>query len=235
MSKTPAPHFTPAAITFLRGLKRNNDRTWFAARKPVFEAELQRPMLALVEQITHAMEEFAPQHLRPANKTVLRFYRDTRFSADKRPYKNHIAAWWLHTGLPRTSGAGFYMHLSATEFTIAAGIYMPTPEQLLALRNFIAQDATPLRRELEKKSLRRLLPELTSNPLTRVPKGFAADHPAADLLRYRQWGLSVSLPADTALKPTLSTEILKRFRAAAPLIELLNTPLAQKPRSRPLF
>jgi len=234
-TKKATAHFTPAALRFMKALKRNNDREWFAARKDVFITELQQPMLALIEHITHAMEDFAPAHLRPANKIAMRIYRDIRFSNDKRPYKENLGAWWARAGMEKTSGGGFYFHFSGKELLIAAGIYMPDRDQLLKLRRFIADDPDRVRKALDDKKLRRLMPNFHSNPLTRTPKGFPPDSPADDLLRCRQWEASVSLPAETVLEPTLAQEIITRFRAAAPLVELLNSPLVTKPRVKTFF
>ena len=75
--------------------------------------------------------------MRPAEKSLFRIYRDTRFSNDKRPYKTHVAAWWSHQGLQKTSGAGYYFHVSAKEVIIAAGAYMPEKEQLAAIRHWL--------------------------------------------------------------------------------------------------
>ena len=104
--ETALPYFSNDAMKFLRGLKRNNDREWFEARRAIFERELKRPMLTVVERVTDAMTEFAPGHVRPAAKSMMRIYRDTRFSADKTPYKTHVSAWWTRTGLEKTSGGG---------------------------------------------------------------------------------------------------------------------------------
>src|SRR5579859_4966758 len=112
VSAPALPYFRPEALTFLRNLARHNDRAWFTPRKPVYEAELKEPMLAAIRKITEAMLSFAPNHVRPAEKCLFRIYRDTRFSSDKRPYKTHVAAWWTHQGLGKTSGAGYYFHVS---------------------------------------------------------------------------------------------------------------------------
>src|ERR1700730_15578993 len=95
-SDAALPYLRPEALTFLRNLARHNDREWFTPRKAVFEAELKEPMLAIVRKITDAMTDFAPSHVRPAEKSLFRIYRDTRFASDKRPYKTHVAAWWSH-------------------------------------------------------------------------------------------------------------------------------------------
>jgi uncharacterized protein (TIGR02453 family) len=218
-------HFTPEALKFLRSLARHNDRAWFNPRKPTYERELKAPMLALIEEINHAFADFAPDHIRPPHKAMMRIYRDTRFSSDKRPYKSNVAAWWVHTGLEKTSGAGFYFHISPKDVTIAAGIYMPTREQLLALRRHIADNHAEMRALLANRKLRAAMPELEAPTLTRPPRGFPPDSPAADLLRQQRWGVAATLPADLAISPTLLKEITRRFALAAPLIHFLNAPL----------
>jgi uncharacterized protein (TIGR02453 family) len=229
-----ATHFSPEALKFLRSLARNNDRNWFQPRKPIFDRDVKAPMLALITEINHAFEGFAPDHIRQPEKTMLRIYRDTRFSNDKSPYKKHIAAWWIRHGLEKTSGAGYYLHLSGKELVIAAGVYMPSPPQLLAIRRHLLEHHAELQRILSGKRLVKLMPDDEATSLTRAPKGFPPDHPGIALIMNKQWGRSVSLPAEMALQPTLLRDVVQRFEAAAPMVELLNQPLIPKPR-KPLF
>ncbi|HMF53029.1 MAG TPA: DUF2461 domain-containing protein [Edaphobacter sp.] len=229
-----ATHFSKEALRFLRGLKRNNDREWFAERKAVYERELKAPMLALIAEVNEAMLAFAPENVRPPQKAIMRIYRDIRFSADKRPYKIHQAAWWARTGLEKTSGGGFYFDLSGTQVTIAAGVFMPEREQLLAIRRYLVEHHGELRALLTGKRLKAKLQEFDGQKLTRPPKGFAGDDPAMDLLLCRQWGVSTRLPVENATKPTLVKEIVERFKMAAPVVALLNAPLVSKPR-KPMF
>ncbi len=233
-----ATHFSNDALKFLRALKRNNDREWFAARKSIYEQQVKAPMLALIAEVNEAMLEFAPDNVRPPQKAIMRIYRDIRFSKDKRPYKIHAAAWWSRAGLEKTSGAGFYFDVSSTEITIAAGCYMPERDQLLAIRRHLsaagAARHTAFRRLLASPRLSKLMQPIDGQPLTRAPKGFLPDDPALDLILHRQWGVSSILPAEHATRPTLVGEIVHRFRLAAPLVALLNEPLTAS-RKRPLF
>jgi uncharacterized protein (TIGR02453 family) len=229
-----ATYFSKAAMGFLRGLKRNNDRVWFDARKSLYEAELKTPMLALIGEINEAMVDFAPMHVRPPQKIMMRIYRDIRFSKNKQPYKTHVSAWWVRDGLQKTSGAGFYFHVSPEEVVVAAGAYMPEREQLLAIRRYLAQHHEEFRRVMMGKKLRLLMNEYDGASLTRAPKGFPEDHPAIDLLKNRQWAVSARLPADRAMKATLLKDVVERFKVAAPMIEMLNAPLVGKPK-RPMF
>ena len=231
------PYFRPEAITFLRNLARHNDRAWFTPRKSTYEAELKEPMLAAIRKITEAMLDFAPSHVRPAEKCMFRIYRDTRFSNDKRPYKTHVAAWWTHQGLGKTSGAGYYFHVSPKELIIAAGSYMPEKEQLAAIRHWLLDNHEQFRKLLRAPAVRRTFEEFEGNSLTRPPKGFPKDHPALDLIQCRQWGLAATLPPSQALKPSLAATIVRHFRIAAPIVDALNTPIAaaQPPRKKVLF
>src|ERR1017187_9657989 len=167
---TPA-HLRPEGLTFLRNLARHNDRDWFTPRKAIFEAELKEPMLAIVRKVTDAMADFAPAFMRPAEKSLFRIYRDTRFSNNKLPYKTHVAAWWSHQGMEKTSGAGYYFHISAKGVVIAAGAYMPEKEQLAAIRHWLLLNHTAFRKLLKKAAVRRTFAEFEGNSLTRPPKG----------------------------------------------------------------
>lgn len=228
-------HFSPEALRFLRGLIRNNDRDWFEARRDIYERALKEPLLHVVEEINAAMISFAPDHVRPPHKITMRIYRDIRFTNDKRPYKRHVSAWWSRRGMEKTSGAGFYLQISPTELLIAVGVYMPERDQLLSIRRWMSENHVAYRSLLKKLLTAKdaSFQPIDAQPLTRMPKGFAANDPADDLLRAKNWGVHASLPADLALQPSLVTETLRHFKLAAPLVHTLNSAiLANTPISR---
>jgi len=242
------PHLRKEGLAFLRAMVRVNNknpeeaRAWFQSNKAMYEAELKQPMLAIIRYVTDAMLDFAPDHVRPPEKSFFRIYRDTRFSNDKRPYKDHIAAWWSHTGLEKTSGAGFYFHIAPKEVTVAAGAYMPEKEQLAAIRHWMVDNHAEFRKQMEKPALRKVFREFEGNALTRPPKGFPAEldgkpHPALDLIRCRQWGLHASLPVEAALEPGFGAELVRHFKLAAPVVAALNEPIVAslKPRKTVFF
>jgi uncharacterized protein (TIGR02453 family) len=227
---TASTLFTPETLRFLRGLKRNNRREWFEERRSIYEQSLKLPMLALIEQLNHGMLVYAPHHVRPAAKSLFRIYRDTRFSSDKKPYKTHQGAWWAHSALAKTSGAGYYLHISDTELVIAAGVYMPQKDQLLAIRRHLLEHHAQWKRLITSRALLRSFAVHDPLALSRPPKGFPPDHPAIEWIKWRQWGVTTHLPAQQALRPDLFRQIEKRFRLAAPLVDFLNAPLT---RSQP--
>jgi uncharacterized protein (TIGR02453 family) len=247
-SSTTTPYFRKEGLAFLRALVRANKkdpveaREWFQSNKPTYEAELKEPMLAIIRKVTDAMLDFAPEFVRPAEKSFFRIYRDTRFSNDKRPYKDHVAAWWSHQGLEKTSGAGFYFHVSGKDVVIAAGAYMPEKDQLAAIRHWLLDNHAEFRKLLTKPAVAKAFTIFEGNALTRPPKGFPAEldgkpHPALDLVRCRQWGLSTTLPVETALDPKFAATLTRYFQLAAPVVAALNTPIAEsvKPRKSVFF
>jgi uncharacterized protein (TIGR02453 family) len=178
--------------------------------------------------LSGALAGFAPEYATDPEKAIFRIYRDVRFSKDKKPYKEHIAASFpLRGGIGHDHG-GLYLHVSHKEVAIGGGVYLPDPATLLAIRNHIAENHRALRRILANAKVRSLLGDLQGEQLTRVPKGFCAEHPAADLLRFKQFVLYVELAPDIATTPRLYPEIVDRFRAMLPFLRFLNAPLAKE-------
>ncbi len=227
---TVFPGFPAEAMSFFRGLARHNNREWFLPRKPVFEEHVKLPMHRLVEAVNTSMKSFAPDYMTEPSRAVYRFYRDTRFSKDKTPYKDHIAASFNHRALAGKGAAGYYFAVSHKDFAVGGGVYMTLPETLLAIRQHLAENHREFRRIIQGRTLRQLLGEIQGEQLSRVPKGFCADHPAADLLRYKQFLFYIELPAEIATTPEVHREIVKRFRAMAPFLEFLNGALPRERR-----
>jgi len=132
-----APVFTPKTLSFLRALKRNNDREWFRERKEQYDTQVKAPMLALIDQLARDFQSFAPE-LVATPKCIYRIYRDTRFSGDKTPLKTHIAASFPWRGLQRHQGAGLYIEIAPQWVWVGGGMYAPETAQLAAVREHIA-------------------------------------------------------------------------------------------------
>lgn len=220
-------------MRFLRALKRNNRREWFQPRKEIYEQQVKAPMLELTGAVVHAMRGFAPDYVRDPAAAIYRVYRDTRFSPDKTPYKTHVAAVFNRRGLQRHAGAGLYFSVAPGEIEVAGGVYMPSSEDLRAIRLHLLDRHEEFRKLVRARSLREKLGELKGERLTRAPKGFPADHPAADLVLYKQWLFWVMLDPALATSPRLLDEIVVRFRAMTPVVDFLNAPLQKKRASFP--
>src|SRR5258708_6452629 len=130
------PRFPKEGIEFLAALKRNNKRPWFQKRKAVYEQYVLEPMREIVLALAN---DLPSDFIVDPKKSLFRIYRDVRFSKDKSPYKTHASAQFPRRYMPHRGGAGFYFHISPTDVWIGGGFYAPTPQELLAVRNFIAE------------------------------------------------------------------------------------------------
>ena len=220
--------FPAEGMAFLRDLKKHNDREWFTLRLESYKELVRAPMLDLVRLLHRAMLGFAPAYVGDPAKCIYRVYRDIRFSKDKTPYKTRVDALFWRNNLDKDSGAGFYLSISPEEVGIGVGLYMAEPAALLAVRQHIAANAGEFRAITESKSVRRLMGEMKGEQTVRVPKGFAADDPAADLLRRRNYVFYATLSPDMITTPRLFREIISRFKAMTPFVEFLDAPLVRK-------
>ena len=222
---SPFPGFAPAGLSFLRALRRNNNREWFLAHKEEYERHVREPMTALVLALGEELRLIAPELWTDPSRAIYRVYRDIRFSPDKTPYKTHAAVLFSVEGLPKHTCGSLYFQISPEAVEIAGGVYMPGPTELLAIRNHIAENHHVLRKILADRKLKSLFGGLWGEQLTRVPKGFPVDHPAEDLLRYKQWLVDRELPSKLALEPQLYEVLVESFRVMTPLVRFLNVPL----------
>lgn len=222
MARSGFPGFPAEGIKFLQDLQRHNRREWFQSRKNIFDEQVKEPMRNLVAAVNQALRGFSPEHVTDPDKAVFRIYRDTRFSKDKTPYKDHIAASFRRRGAPAHVDADYYFSISHKEVAVGGGVYMPPPEVLLAVRNRIAERHDELRKILAAPAVKRLFGSMEGEQLARVPKGFCATDPAADLLRYKYFILYKTLPVEVATTPELYLEIVKRFKAMVPFLNFLS-------------
>jgi uncharacterized protein (TIGR02453 family) len=218
--------FPKEGMAFLRALKKNNDREWFAPRKATFEAAVRQPMIELVGAIHREMLRFAPQYVGEPAKCVYRIYRDTRFSKDKTPYKTYASALLLRNSFDKYAGsAAYYFAVSPENIEVAGGIYTPDGDVLLAVRQYIAENHKQFRATFSSPRVKKLLGELQGDSVSRVPQGFDPDHPAADLIKRKHYLLDTQLDPKLATTTKLVGELVKCIEAMTPFVEFLNRPL----------
>jgi uncharacterized protein (TIGR02453 family) len=226
--------FTPKTLGFLRSLKRNNNRHWFKARREQYDRHVHEPMAAVVERLAADFRSFAPELIASRRLSLFRIYRDTRFSHDKRPLKTHAAAVFRTRELPKPQGAGLYFEIAPGWVWIGGGMWRPEPPELVRIRAHIAQSWPELRRVVTSAGFRRRLSELSGERMTRVPRGYPADHPAAEYLKLRQFYAGAEFPAAFAHDRNFYTTLVATFKTLMPLVRFLNEPLTQQ-EIRPRF
>lgn len=198
----------PAALRFLEELEAHNDRDWFKAERPRYEAELVAPARALGERLA---PHGAAKLFRPFN--------DQRF-ASKPPIKEHLG---LALGADAQHTGGGYVELSLDGLLVAAGLYAPAPDQVARLREAVADGrrSAGLTRALDRGREAGLA--LSEPDLKRVPRGYDADHPRAELLRHRRLVLSVRWPLEPWLHtPACGDRIDAALEATRPFVRWLH-------------
>ena len=223
----PASPFTSESLRFLRALKRNNRREWFNAHRDEYETHVRQPMAAIITQLADDFRGFGPEFVANPKTSMYRIYRDVRFSANKAPYKTHVAANFPPRGLPKHEGAGLYFHVSSDDVWIGGGMYAPAPPQLHAVREHIAANTGRFRTLVESPAFRRDVGALDGERLQRVPRGFPRDHPAAEYLKFRQFLAGREFAPAFAASPKFYGAVLTVFKRIAPLMRFLNEPLTR--------
>jgi uncharacterized protein (TIGR02453 family) len=232
--------FRPAALTFLRGLRRTNTREWFERNRDRYDTELRAPLAALVEEVDVRLATLVPEIVGDPKRSLFRIHRDVRFSADKSPYKTNAACWFYHGSVGRGvgesaphGGAGFYFHMEPGHVSLGGGIWMPPRPTLKRIRERIDEDGDSLARVLREPALRRRFGGMAEEAmLTRMPRGYADSHPSAVLLRHRSYTVGRELSERDLFTPRLPDLLAREYARIVPLVRWLNGALGLRPLAR---
>ena len=211
--------FRPAAFTFFRGLRRNNDPGWFKPRKGVYEAEVLAPFRALVNAVGAAFSEAGIPLAGDPMRSIFRIYRDVRFSPDKRLYKTHAGAVLTRSGGKHDPGL-LYLHVEPGASMVAAGFWHPEPALLLRLRRAIVAEPDEFLAIVERLA-EAGSPLGSDQKLSRPPRGFepAAGTPVADYVGWKSFTAHAALSDADMQSPELVERIVEFVHTALPLLE----------------
>lgn len=223
----------PDTLSFFDELHENNNRDWFAENKSRW-TDIQHVFLDFTQQLINIMTPLDPAlgNLQP-KQCVYRIYRDLRFSADKRPYKTHIACF-LPAGGNRTQCVpGYYLQIGQGDYglkggcSLGGGIFMPSPKQLAAIRQEIYYCPDEFKGIMQEKAYRHYFGNefYTSRKLTRPPKGYPADWSDIELLKYRDYCTMYEMPYDMILTEDFFDEVVKVWKATVPLNRFIERAL----------
>jgi len=229
----PFTGFRHEAIQFLADLAANNERAWFQPRKAEYERLLKEPLMSLVASLDERFRARGiPLAADPAH-SPFRIYRDTRFAKDKSPYKTNIGASFPWVGdasaggvaidAESRHGGGGYFHLSPGDIFVGGGMWHPETARLNAFRAAVVADPARVHAALEDPGFVALFGHVNGDELKRVPSGYAADHPEAELLRLKDIVFGRRLSDREATSPELPDLLADSFEAALPVFRFLAT------------
>lgn len=215
--------YVPDTFGFLSELAFNNSRDWFEANKDRYQRVIVEPSLALITDLDPVIRQVSP-HFRGVAKKVggslMRIYRDTRFSRDKTPYKTNIGIQLRHVLAGDVHTPGFYLHLATDECFMGAGTWHPEAPDLKRIRQRMADKPAEYTAAVQAATAGTGL-TVYGESLKRLPKGFAADHPLAEELKRIDFLVTANLDHSLYLKPALVDELAQRFQAASPYMAFL--------------
>jgi uncharacterized protein (TIGR02453 family) len=212
-------------LKFLTKLDENNNREWFQANKKEYEGSHQE-MLAFAEAVHGEISNH--DLIEPFSKrSLFRIYRDVRFGKDKTPYKTNWGGY-LKRATSELRG-GYYYQVGIKESFVIGGFLGPKPQDLLHIRNQLAQDGKAFRDIINAKRFKNFFGELRGAQLKTAPRGFDKQHPEVELLRYKQFMLRHEFSDKEVLSEDFPTIVSKSFWEMRPLLdhmsEILTTDL----------
>ena len=210
-------------LDFLKRLKNNNNRDWFAQHRHEFETA-KNEFTLLVEKLISGIGKLDTDiKTLEAKDCIFRQYRDIRFSSDKTPYKTHIGAY-MNRGGKKINTAGYYIHIEPGKSIIAGGLYQPDGEQLRKVRQEIDYNFEEWKSITSTKAFRAEFPDGVSreDTLKRLTRGYDTDNPAAELMKLKSFVFQKPLrDADLAVLHD-EKSLIKTFSALSPVIKFLN-------------
>ncbi|HRL75469.1 MAG TPA: TIGR02453 family protein, partial [Candidatus Accumulibacter phosphatis] len=227
--------FSQAPFNFLDELAANNERSWFTANRERYEALVRAPALNFIAAMAPELRVFARRFRadpRPTGGSLMRVHRDTRFSRDKRPYKTNVGVQLRHELGTDVHSAGFHMHLASDGCFLGAGYWHPDPVALAGIRVRIANHPQRWFAVRDDPQFRAHW-VLAGDSLSRPPRGHAADHPAIEDVRRKDFIGLAPLSFAEATAEDLVSLATQRFAAAMPLLDFLCQPDANSGSSNP--
>ncbi|MCC7009509.1 MAG: DUF2461 domain-containing protein [Acidobacteria bacterium] len=216
-------YFTPALFSFLRDLKARNTREWFQANRDRYARDVEAPMLRFIADLVPRLARISPAFVADPRRTggsMYRIHRDTRFSADKSPYKTHVAASFAHEQRKaRPSVPGFYLHLEPGDSLGGGGIYHPDMATLTSIRTAIAENPKGWRAVIASGL------EIEGDALTRAPAGFSPSHPLIAYLRLKDFYALVPFTQRDVCADDFLDRYVEACGRVAPLVRFLTMAL----------
>jgi uncharacterized protein (TIGR02453 family) len=214
-----------STIKFLKDLKKNNNKPWFDSNRKIYE-QAKLDFAGFIQNVIdqHGKKDPLIKNL-VAKDCLFRINRDIRFSKDKTPYKTNFGASINKSGKKAENSAGYYFHFEPGRSFAGGGIWMPMPEELRKVRQEIDYNFSDFKKIITAKKFKLVYGDLDKSPeytLTRIPKGYEADNPAAEYLKMKSYVAMVAITDADLTSKDLVKKTVTAFEALQPLINFVN-------------
>ena len=215
--------FQPETLRFLEELAANNNREWFKANKTRYEEQVLDVALEFIQSMQDPLHAMAPHFVALPTRvggSLMRVYRDTRFSKNKTPYKTNIGIQFRHEQARDVHSPGYYVHIDPEQVFVGVGMWRPDADPLRGIRERIAARPAEWRRARDDKSFRRHF-DLGGETLKRPPRGFDAQHECIDDIKRKSFIAVRQFDVGACLKPQFQRTVESSFKIAEPFMRFL--------------
>ena len=215
--------FEKASIDFLAELAANNNREWFNDNKARYEEHVLDVALRFIQSMQDPLAQLAPEFTAVPQRvggSLMRVYRDTRFSHNKLPYKTNVGIQFRHRQAKDVHSPGYYVHVDPERVFLGAGMWRPEPDSLRAIRERIVAKPAEWKSVLRDATFRRHF-DLGGESLSRAPRGFDKDHELIEDLRRKSFIAVRDLDVAECLDPQFQRKVEASFAAATPFMKFL--------------
>jgi len=213
-----------STVKFLKDLAKNNNKSWFDTHRNQYE-NAKTDFAGFVQTVIdkHGKKDEGIAHLK-AKDCMYRINRDIRFSKDKTPYKNNIGAYINQEGKKSLLG-GYYFHCQPGRSFVGGGLWMPMPSELSKVRQEIDYNFDAFKKIIGSKKFKVIYGDLSTEAeymLSRVPKGYDADNPAADYLKRKSFVVMAPIKDAELVSKELIKKVLDSFETLQPMLKFIN-------------
>lgn len=215
--------FDPQTLAFLDELAANNNREWFKENKSRYEEQVLDVALRFIQSMHDPLYEIAPHFVAQPTRiggSLMRVYRDTRFSKNKTPYKTNIGIQFRHEQAKDVHSPGYYVHIDPEQVFVGVGMWRPQSDALRGIRDRIVAKPAEWRRASSDKSFRRHF-KLGGESLTRPPRGFDKDHEFIEDIKRKSFMGIKDMQRDESLGTQFQRKVETSFTAAEPFMRFL--------------
>ncbi|MBK8700316.1 MAG: DUF2461 domain-containing protein [Saprospiraceae bacterium] len=215
------------SLKFLKDIQKNNNKIWFDAHKADFTAAVED-----FKTLCKGIEDGLNKTDQIDTVKIFRIYRDIRFSADKTPYKSNFGA-----GFSRATSqlrGGYYLHIEPGASFAGGGFWDPEAMDLKRIRDEISMDPGPMRAIQSSKTFKKYFGQIEGDQVKTMPRGYDTAHPAADLIRHKQFVVRRKFTDAEITSPRFAEEVIQTFKALRPFFDYMSEVLTTDNNGEPL-
>lgn len=222
--------FPIQTLMFLDKLEKNNNRDWFNKHKDQYESDVRTPALDFINAMADPIKKLSPHFRVEAKKvggSLMRVYRDTRFSSDKTPYKTNVGIQFRHEKGKDVHASGFYFHIDTEQVFLGAGIWHPDSPTLQKIRQQINKRQADWKKIISSKTLTKNWAQ-EGDSLKRPPRGYDADHPLIEEIKRKDFILVARLDHDFINDSKIVANTIKLLKPTCNYLAFLCSALKLK-------